>query len=107
MLGQSIDGLYLLNETSINMEPLILELSQFINDNLNWNNVVNFTIPPDITQSMFSGVQGISFIDCIEELRKNYRNKASHTSTLDEKAMDNTKKSVELLLQFWTEELLK
>jgi predicted ATPase len=107
MLGQSIDGLYLLDEISIGIEPLMLEFKQFIKHNLNWNNVTNFRITPDLTQSMFSGVPSISFIDCMEELRKNYRNNASHTSTLDEKAMDNTKKSVELLLQFWTEELLK
>jgi AAA15 family ATPase/GTPase len=106
MLGQSIDGLYLLEEASISMEPLILELKQFINDNLNWNNVTNFAITPDLTQSMFSGVLDTSFIDCIEELRKNYRNKASHTAILDLEAMNNTKKLVELLLQFWTKELL-
>lgn len=107
MLGQSIDGLYLLDEVSISMESLISEFNHFINDNFNWNNITNFTVTPDLTKSMFSGVQVTSFMDCMEELRKNYRNKASHTSTLDEKAMDNTKKSVELLLQFWTKEFLK
>lgn len=107
MLGLSINSLNLLEETSVNMEPLILEFKQFIDHQLNWSKLSSFTITPDLTRSMFSGVPNISFIDCLDKLRDKYRNNASHTATLDEKAMDNTKKSVELLLQFWTEELLK